>query len=157
MTKEIYFAVILVFTILAEINDLLNIYKILTMNTKNEELKSITDTINLYSNGLHNGDIEMLKKAFHPRAMMYGVSQKAVTIVEIEGLYGFVSANNPPSKTGEPHQCTITSIQHSGNAAAVEMVEESAYGSDYINYFHLLKIEGKWAIVSKTYNTVSKS
>ena len=127
------------------------------MNQRNAELHAITDTINLYVEGLHNGNIETLKKAFHPKAMMYGVSQKAITIVEIEGLYGFVSANNPPSKTGEPHQCTITSIQHDGNAAAVEMIEESAYGNDYTNYFYLLKIDGTWVIVSKTYNTVAKS
>ena len=127
------------------------------MNPKNAELKAITDTINLYVEGLHNGNIETLKKAFHPKAMMYGVSQKAVTIVEIEGLYGFVSANNPPSKTGEPHQCFISSIQDDGNAASVEMFGESAYGSDYTNYFQLLKIDGTWMIVSKAYNTVSKS
>ena len=127
------------------------------MNQRNAELQAITDTINLYIEGLHNGNIETLKKAFHPKAMMYGVSQKAVTIVEIEGLYGFVSANNPPSKTGEPHQCFITSIQYDGNAASVEMIEESAYGSDYTNYFQLLKIDGTWMIVSKAYNTVSRS
>ncbi len=123
------------------------------MNQKNAELQAITDTINLYVYGLHTGDIDTLKKAFHPKAMMYGISAKAVTIVEIDGLYGFVAANDPPSKTGEPHQCFITSIQHAGNAASVEMVEESAFGSDYTNYFHLLKIDGKWVIVSKTYNT----
>ena len=127
------------------------------MNQRNAELLAITDTINLYVEGLHSGNIETLKKAFHPKAMMYGVSQKAVTIVEIEGLYGFVSANDPPSKSGEPHQSFITSIRHDGNAASVEMIEESAFGSDYTNYFHLLKIDGTWMIVSKTYNTVSRS
>lgn len=127
------------------------------MNEKNAELQAITDTINLYVDGLHTGNIDTLKKAFHPKAMMYGISAKAVTIVEIEGLYGFVAANDPPSKTGEPHQCFITSIQHAGNAAAVEMVEESAFGSDYTNYFQLLKIDGKWVIVSKAYNTSPKS
>lgn len=127
------------------------------MNAKNAELQAITDTVNLYVEGLHTGNPEVLKKAFHPKAMMYGVSSKAITIVEIEGLYGFVSANEPPSKTGEPHQCFITSIQYDGNAASVEMVEESAFGSNYTNYFQLLKIDGKWMIVSKCYNTVSKT
>jgi len=126
------------------------------MNEKNAELQAITDTINLYIDGLHTGNIETLKKAFHPKAMMYGVSSKTVTIVEIEGLYGFVSANKPPSTTGEPHQCFITSIQHAGNAASVEMIEESAFGSDYTNYFQLLKIDGKWMIVSKAYNSSAK-
>ena len=127
------------------------------MNEKCAELQAITDTINLYVEGLHTGNIETLRKAFQPKAMMYGVSAKAVTIVEIEGLYSFVSANIPPSKTGEPHQCFITCIHYSGNAASVEMVEESAYGSDYTNYFQLLKIDGRWVIVSKTYNTTQKS
>jgi len=58
------------------------------MNERNAELQAITDTINQYVDGLHTGNIETLKKAFHPKAMMYGVSAKAVTIVEIEGLYG---------------------------------------------------------------------
>ena len=124
------------------------------MNDKNAELQAITNTMNLYVEGLHTGNIETLKKAFHSKAMMYGASAKAVTIVEIDGLYGFVAANNPPSKSGEPHQCFITSIQYSGNAASVEMIEESAYGSDYTNYFQLLKIDGRWVIVSKTYNGV---
>lgn len=123
------------------------------MNQKNAELQAITATINHYTEGLHQGNTELLKKAFHPRAMLYGVSQKAVTIAEIEGLYAFVASHEPPSKTGEPHNCFITSIRYDGSAAAVEMVEESAYGNDYTNYFHLLKIEGSWVIVSKTYNT----
>jgi len=123
------------------------------MNERNAELQSIQDTVNLYIQGLQTGNIDSLRKAFHPKAMMYGVSAKVVTIVEIEGLYGFVAANFPPPKSEDPHQCFITSIQCAGNAASVEMIEESAYGNDYTNYFQLLKIEGKWLIVSKTYNS----
>lgn len=123
------------------------------MNERNAELASIRDTINLYISGLQTGNIDILRKAFHPKAMMYGASPNALTIIEIEGLFGFVAANYPPPKSEDPHQCYITSIQFAGNAASVEMAEESAYGNDYTNYFHLLKIEGKWLIVSKTYNS----
>jgi hypothetical protein len=127
----------------------------MVMNERNAELQSIRDVINLYIEEVRTGNTEILRKAFRPKAMMYGTSPKAVAIAEIEGLYGYVAANTPPSKTGEPHQCFITSIQHAGNAASVEMVEESAYGNDYTNYFQLLKIEGKWLIVSKTYDAVA--
>lgn len=127
------------------------------MSEQNSELNAIRDTINLYIDGLHNGDVDMLRNAFHPKAMMYGASAKNVTIVGIDGLFDFVAANTPPSKTGEPHQCFITHIHLAGNAANVEMTEEAAYGSDYTNYFQLLKIEGKWSIVSKTYNATSST
>ena len=119
------------------------------------ELKAIRDTIDLYIDGVHNGNVDMLRNAFHPKAMMYGISAKTVTIVAIEGLFDFVAANTPISKTGEQHQCLITHIHYAGNAANVEMTEESAYGNDYTNYFQLLKIEGKWSIVSKTYNATA--
>ena len=85
--------------------------------------------------------------------MMYGASANNITIVEIVGLYDFVTANFPPSKAEDAHQCFITSIQYAGNAASVEMAEESAYGNDYTNYFQLLKIEGQWLIVSKAFNS----
>ena len=123
------------------------------MNECNTELQSIKATVDLYIDGLQTGNVEMLRTAFHPKAMMYGANAKAITVVEIESLYGFVASNDPPSKTGEPRQCFITAINYAGNAASVEMVEESAYGNDYTNYFHLLKIDGRWLIVSKTYNT----
>jgi hypothetical protein len=127
------------------------------MNEKNTELQAIRNTINLYIDGLYSGDVAMLKKAFHQKAMMYGANANAMTIVEIDGLYAFVAKNSSPSKTGEPHQCFVTSIQYDGNAGSVEMIEESSYGNNYTNYFQLLKIDGNWVIVSKTYNTRPKS
>ena len=122
------------------------------MNKRNVELEAICKTANLYVEGIHMGNIDMLRSAFHPKAMMYGCSGDNVVVTEIEGLYSFVSANESPSKTGEPHQCFISDVHYAGNAAFVEMVEESGYGNDYTNYFQLLKIEGHWVIVSKSYN-----
>lgn len=125
------------------------------MNERNTELQAIRDTVNLYVEGLQTGNIDTLRKAFHPKAMMYGASANNITIVEIEGLYDFVTANFPPPKAEDAHQCFITSIQYAGNGASVEMVEESAYGNDYTNYFQLLKIDGQWVIVSKAYNAIT--
>lgn len=126
------------------------------MNQKTAELEAISNTIDLYVQGVRNGDVEMLRKAFHPKAMMYTMSANGPATIEIEGLYAFVSSNDAPVKTGEPHRCFISSIQHSGSAASVEMTEEAAFGNDYTNYFHLLKIDGNWTIVSKTYNVITQ-
>lgn len=122
------------------------------MNERNTELQAIRDAVSLYSEGVHTGNIDMLKKAFHPRSMMYGASGKNITIVEIQGLYDYIAANKPPTETGESHQCFISAIQYAGNAALVEVIEESLYGNDYTNYLQLLKIEGEWVIVCKTFN-----
>jgi hypothetical protein len=101
----------------------------MVMNERNAELQAILKTVDLYIEGIRNGNVDMLRSAFHPRAMMYGTGGNNTTIVEIEGLYGFVAANEAPAKKGEPHQCFITAMHYAGNAASVEMVEEAAHGS----------------------------
>ena len=125
------------------------------MNERNTELQAIRDTVTLYTEGVHTGNIDMLKKAFHPKAMMYGASGESITITEIQGLYDYISSHEPTTKTGEPHQCFIASIQYAGNAAMVEVAEESLFGYDYTNYLQLLKVEGKWVIMCKSYNAAA--
>jgi hypothetical protein len=126
------------------------------MNQRVNESAAIAATIQLYIDGVKLGDTELLRRAFHPKAMMYGASGDNIVAVEIDGLYAFVEANDSPTKTGEPHKSFITHIHYAGHAASVEMLEESSYGHDYVNYFHLLKVEGKWLIVSKSYNATVK-
>ena len=124
------------------------------MNLRYAELSAIRDVAEKYAEGCQTGNIALLRSIFHPQAMMYGVSGDNVVMTPIEGLYAYIEANDPPQKTGEPHQSIVSAIRVEGNAATVETVQESAFGSDYTNFFQLLKIEGKWMIVSKSYNAV---
>ena len=124
------------------------------MNPRNSELSAIKAVADKYAEGCQTGNIALLRSIFHPQAMMYGVSGDNVMMTPIEGLYAYIEANDPPQKTGEPHQSTVSAIRIEGNAATLETVQESAYGSDYTNFFQLLKIEGKWMIVSKSYNAI---
>jgi hypothetical protein len=124
------------------------------MSTSIAEFEAVRKTVNKYGEGITNGDIALLRSAFHPKAMMYGCSSDSVMMVEIEGLFSYVAAQEAPATTGEQHRCTITKIDITGQAASVEVVQENCYGVDYVNYFQLLKIEGQWLIVSKAYDAV---
>ena len=127
------------------------------MNPRNKELEAIRQVANKYVEGCHTGNIALLRSAFHPQSMMYGISDENLVVAPIEGLYAFLEANEPPAKTGEPHQCFISDIRYDGAAAIVEIVQESCYGNDYTNYFQLLKIDGEWLIVSKSYSATPSS
>jgi hypothetical protein len=124
------------------------------MSTPIAELEAIRRTVNKYGDGITNGDIALLRSAFHPKAMMYGNSGDSTMIVEIEGLFAYVAAQEAPATTGEQHHCQISKIDVAGHVASVEVVQENCYGVNYINYFQLLKIEGQWLIVSKAYDAV---
>lgn len=123
------------------------------MTTSITEMEAIRKAASLYYEGLQTGNIDVLKKAFHPKAMMYGPGM----IVEIQGLFDYVAANQPPAKTGENHQCLVTKIDCMGKAASVEVLQHSYLGVSYINYFQLLKLEGNWIIVSKSFDVIENN
>lgn len=58
------------------------------------ELEAVRNAAIKYADGLQNGDIEILKKTFHPQAMMYGQGM----IMPIQGLFDYVSASPAPTK-----------------------------------------------------------
>lgn len=120
------------------------------------DFQSITETVSKYGDGITTGNIDLLRSAFHPRAMMYGCSGNDITIVEIEGLFDYVAAQTAPAISGEQHRCFIRSVDVADNCASVEVLQENCYGVNYTNYFQLLKIDGQWLIVSKAYDVTGK-
>ena len=119
------------------------------------ELESIRRTVSKYGEGITKGDLELLRSAFHPKAMMYGCSGDSVTVVEIEGLYAYVANQIAQGTPTDQHRCFIRSISVEGNVASAEVLQENCYGVNYINHFQLLKIDNQWLIVSKAYDVVS--
>ena len=61
---------------------------------------------------------------------------------------------NLQKDAGENYQAEIGFIHIAGRIASAAIVEDSLLGVDYVNHFHLLKIEGQWRIVSKIYTDV---
>lgn len=120
------------------------------------ELEAIRNAANMYGEALHNGDVELARKAFHPKALMYGYVPGSLMITEIQGLFDYMAASPVPAQSGEPHKYIITKIDCGGNTASVEMLQESYQGVDYINYFQLLRIDGNWVIVSKSFDVAQK-
>lgn len=52
------------------------------------EMEAIRKAARQYHEGLQTGNIELLKKSFHPQAMMYGPGM----ILPIQGLFDYVAA-----------------------------------------------------------------
>ena len=124
------------------------------------ELTSIRQVVDLYIDGVKNGNLESLRQAFHPQASMFGYKGQDLFITPIAGLYEYIAGTTPPAKdgaVGKEYTCTITSISVTGNAAAVEMAMEPYHEHDFVDYFQLLKVDGRWWIVSKLFHADPQS
>jgi len=110
-----------------------------------EEL--IRETLNDYITGSTGGQPELLKKAFHPNLNLYYVKNDAVAVWSGTAYIADTKEGQPTGEVG-----TILSIDYT-NDAAVAKVEIALPGSDtpYIDYFMLLKTNGKWTIIHKMF------
>ena len=112
----------------------------------------IRQAINYYVEGLREGNVETLKEGFHPQSTMCGYLGEDLLMVPIQGLYDFVAGHPAPAQSGEPFSVSIASIEVAGNVATAKINEKSYQGFDFTTFFHLLKIEDRWWIVSKIFN-----
>ncbi|GAA0732686.1 nuclear transport factor 2 family protein [Aquimarina litoralis] len=121
------------------------------IQAQNNDLQLIEKTINYYFDGMTTHNAQSFEKAFHPNATMKWVDKKYEDVNAIKSLSEYVNTNNPvKTKT------SIMAINIAGNAANAQL--ELEYDTfSYIDFMHLLKVDGKWKIVSKTYSTRTKS
>jgi hypothetical protein len=86
---------------------------------------------------------------------MCGHLGETLMVVPIQGLYDFVSSNPAPAKSGEPFSASVAAIEVAGSVASAKITEQSYQGHNFTDFFNLLKIEGRWWIVSKVFNVDS--
>ena len=127
------------------------------------QAKAIKEKIQYYVDGLRNGDVGTLMKAFRDEAVVCGYIDTESFVQPVSYLYRFVLANKPPSASGEQYKCEITDIQVVGNVATVTVSEVNYLGTNYMTTFHLIYLPDAdddmrpagWWIVSKLFEGIT--
>jgi len=128
-----------------------------------DDKKAIEEKIGYYVEGLRNGDVGTLMKAFRDEAVVCGYIDKESFVQPVSYLYRFVLGNPSPAKTGQRYDCEITDIQVVGKVAVATVSEVNYLGTDYMTTFHLIHLPDAdddmrpagWWIVSKLFEGVS--
>nr|WP_299173232.1 nuclear transport factor 2 family protein [uncultured Allomuricauda sp.] len=121
------------------------------LQAQQTDLQRVETTLNYYLTGLVNNDAKTLTKAFHPTATMKWVGKDYKAVNAIEGL--------TEGMDGTPHKdvkTRVVSIDIAGNAASAQL-EIQFPTFTYIDFMHVLKIDGQWKIVSKIFYTRQES
>jgi hypothetical protein len=112
---------------------------------------AVRATIQLYLDGTREGDVSKVQRSFHPQIRMSGYLQGQLLVGGPEPFYEAVTNAPAPAKSGEPYRAEVTHVEVAGPAAAATLVEGPYLGMHFTTYFHLLEIDGRWQIVSKTF------
>lgn len=119
------------------------------MKKRLEDVAAARAVIDLYVQG-SSGDAELLKSIFHEDALMNGYFQGQLMVGSPEPFFDEV-AKMDPAQPNPGYRGEIESVDVAGEVATVKLVETDFMGSDFIDFFHLIRVDGKWKIISKTF------
>lgn len=112
------------------------------------ELTLISQTLTDYIEGSTEGQPNRLKTAFHPDLNLYSIGKDQQ--LKIWSGTAYIEDTKEGKPTGEGGK--IISIDYENNIAVAKVeISHPKSPSTYIDYFMLLKMEGKWTIMHKMY------
>lgn len=118
-----------------------------------QEYNAILDVLNKYNQGGAKADSSIMKPAFNEQATIFGVDDKGkLTGGPIQILFDIIDKDFKPSPNAKG---AVVRIDIVGTAASARIDTDDISGFRFTDFFNLLKVEGKWTIVSKIYHTHS--
>ena len=122
--------------------------------SNNNETANARAVIEEYISACNEGDVDRLKVIFHEQAVMSGYMMGEFLIGSAEPFFQAVASPPPEAPPNEGnYKGEITEVDVSGEIAAVTLKEVGFMGLNFTNYFHLVKVDDTWLIVSKTFNS----
>ena len=118
------------------------------MQSHLKDLEEVRELIQLYIDGA-NGDVGKLKEAFHPDARMMGHIGPMETYIPITDFFKMVERQ--PGLAGPNYKAYVRNIDLAGDAGVAVLVETDYLGCDFVDYFSVARIGGRWQITNKTY------
>ncbi|MGH8247653.1 MAG: nuclear transport factor 2 family protein [Gammaproteobacteria bacterium] len=132
---------------------------------KISEYDAVSATISKYIDGIIKSDTQLIREAFHSQAGMSGhfpapdrPGAKAFAIVPAaETIVSYMNSVPPTRQTSPNFQGRILAIDLFDTVASATIAERNLEGSDFLTYFHLHKVDGRWQITAKaTYSQPAK-
>jgi len=117
------------------------------------DIEAVENVVRTYLDGLYEGDTGKLAQAFHEVSHLYSVSDGGVADLPREKWFEFVKGRASPKSKGLKRTDRIVSVDFSGPETAFVKVECSIHPRYFTDYLTLLKLNGGWKVVSKTYRT----
>jgi hypothetical protein len=125
-----------------------------TTNAQSQDEAGVRQAIEYYFQGHATGDAEHFKKAFHPEAKLFWIRDGQ--FAQRTSADYIAGANGKPAPDEDKRKRSIASIDITGNAAVVKVVLDYPQAR-LTDYMSLLKINGEWKIVNKTFVSEPKT
>jgi len=121
------------------------------------DVAEVEKVLQVYFDGLYEGDTGKLGEAFHPASHLYslGADGKAADLPR-DDWFKWIESRESAKAKGSARADRIVSIDFSGPATAFAKVECQLPPRYFTDYLTLLKVDGRWQVIAKAFHTVTK-
>ena len=124
-----------------------------TTTAQSAEEAAVRGAIEHYFRGHATGQGEHFRKVFHPDSKLFSIRDGKIAQLTSEEYIARATGKPPPDEAGRKR--SIESIDITGNAAMVKVLLDYPTVR-FIDYMSMLKIDGEWKIVNKTFHAEPK-
>lgn len=107
-----------------------------------------------YFDALHHGDVQILERVFHPRAIYATADETPFLHRTMQEYFPVVAARQSPASRGEPRHEHIDAIELAGDNTAMARVRCSIGARDFVDFLSLVRIDGRWQVIAKVFQIV---
>jgi hypothetical protein len=119
--------------------------------------RAITETVQLYLDGLYEGDTDKLARAFHPTSSLASEDKGVLTQVPREKWLEMVRGRQSGKSQGLTRHDEIIQIDQSSPTTAFVKLKCQLPPRYFTDYLLLLKVDGRWQVAQKTFTTEVRS
>jgi hypothetical protein len=117
------------------------------MTTRSDDYEAIVRVIQLYLDGFNDNDVRKFREAFDEDAWIYYIGADG-SLYKHPISDDFERWAMPPSWNVVSNIVSVTQV---GDAAAVQLTfDAEKSGGGWIDFHHLVRINGAWKITNKT-------
>ena len=121
------------------------------MDTSYAEIEKV---LRDYFDGFYASDVDLLRGVFHPNCHLLSATDGPLADDDMAAVYVRVSGRTPPAAVNQKRLDRVLSIDKAGPEAALAKVQIAIGPKLFTDYLNLLRIDGRWQIVSKIYSYV---
>lgn len=116
-----------------------------------QEYNAILEVLAKYNEGGSKADSRIMKPAFNDKATIFGVDGDGKLVGgPIQNLFSIIDNDFKPSPNAK---VAVVRIDIVGTAASARIDTDDISGYRFTDFFNMLKVDGKWTVVSKIYHT----
>lgn len=115
----------------------------------------IVTLLDNYFELMHTQNMDLFDKVFHESCSLFGVPDGALNIRSAAVYKDAMANRQSPAEKGEARRDEILFVDQLNDSLALARVQLEMFGGVMQDYLSLLKIDGQWLIVAKTWARVS--